>query len=103
MRTLESYSDRGRTLHGSHPGPRKIIRAKVITAAESNLPNDRPQDWTGLGLWMSLTSTGFSTELSAESRSHDKVAVGPSGEVRSHRATDAVTALAGLAEAIRKD
>jgi hypothetical protein len=83
--------------------------AAVATAFGQMAVRDKPapdrltQTWasTQPALPDGWTLDGFrcaSTGLSAESRSDDwiAVAVGPSGEARSHRAADAVSALEGL-------
>ena len=76
----------GQTAVRDKPAPDRLTRAWA--SAQDHLPDG----WTLDGL--RCASTG----LSAESRSDEwvAVAVGPSGEQRSHRAADAVSALEGL-------
>ncbi len=84
----------GQTAVGpDHIAPDRLTRA--WDSAQERLP----EGWTLDGL--RCASIG----LSAESRSDDwiAVAVGPSGEERSHRAEDAVSALEGLTEAFDPD
>jgi hypothetical protein len=73
--------------------PDRLTRA--WTTAQGRLP----EGWALDGL--RCASTG----LSAESRSDEwvAVAVGPTGEQRSHQAADAVSALEGLAESFDPD
>jgi hypothetical protein len=79
----------GQTATRDKPATDRLTRAWASTQAAL------PDDWTLDGL--RCASSG----LEQGQRSDDwvAVAVGPTGEVRSHRATDAVSALEGLMEA----
>ncbi len=83
----------GQTAVRDEPAPDRLTRAWASTQEAL------PDGWTLDGL--RCASTG----LSAESRSDDwiAVAVGPSGEQRSHRAADAASALEGLMEEFEPD
>jgi len=77
----------GQTAVRVKPAPDRLTRAWVST--QDHLPDG----------WMLDGLRCASTGLSAESRSDEWIAVaaGPSGERRSHRASDAMSALEGLA------